>query len=88
MLEASPKWGEILMSADVRRMALVALRSDNGAMKQILDALHIAKLKPWQRRALVVFGAVAGSAAAYGLLRWLERRHQGKDPAVTERGEP
>jgi hypothetical protein len=44
-------------------------------MKNISEIESKRWLKPWQRKTLVVIGAIAGGVAAHMLLRWLERRN-------------
>ena len=67
-------------------MALAALLTDNGAMKQNLNVFDIRNLKPWQRQGLIILGAIFGSVAVYSLLRWLEQRRQAKVESDQEVG--
>ena len=44
-------------------------------MKNISEIEKEQWLKPWQRKALIVIGAIVGGVAAHMLLRWMERRN-------------
>ncbi len=35
---------------------------------------YVQSLRPWQRRGIIVLGALIGGASVYSLLRWLSRR--------------
>jgi hypothetical protein len=44
-------------------------------MKNISEIESKSWLKPWQRKMLIVIGAIAGGVATHVLLRWMERRN-------------
>lgn len=44
-------------------------------MKNISEIESRRWLKPWQRKMLIVIGAIAGGVAVHMLLRWMERRN-------------
>ncbi len=53
-------------------------------MKNISEIENEKWLKPWQRKALVVIGAIVGGVAAHMLLRWMERRNGKKAVETAE----
>lgn len=53
-------------------------------MKNTSEIKNEKWLKPWQRKALIVTGAIAGAVVAHMIMRWMERR---KNKQATERTE-
>jgi hypothetical protein len=43
-------------------------------MKNISEIENEQRLKPWQRKVLIVIGAIAGGVATHMVMRWMERR--------------
>jgi hypothetical protein len=53
-------------------------------MKNISEIKNEKWLKPWQRKMLIMIGAIVGGVAAHMLLRWLERRNGKKAVETAE----
>jgi hypothetical protein len=51
---------------------------NNKGAKTMNKDLNVQNLKVWQRRGLILLGAVIGGATVYSLLRWLEQRKKAK----------